>query len=676
MRTYRYSEWDGTQNFPPLDEEELMDAISRGLMRDGDLSSILWQMQRLGFRDSKGRRLPGLQELLQRLRQAKKRQLDKYNLGSIMDDIRKKMEDVIHTERQGIQKKLDEARQKTEKGSPDLSPEIGEKLLKNLEERASQNISKLDALPKDIGGQIKEMTDYDFMDADARQKFQELMDMLKKQAMESYTRDMTQQIKNMDPAALTAMRHFVEALNQMLEQRMRGEEPDFNKFMQEYGGFFGDNPPKNLDELIERLQQQIAQAQSMMDSMSEEDRKALEDLMNSMLDEATKYELAKMSANLESLFPSEKLRRNYLFSGDESISYSEALKLMEQLQKIDKMENQIRDAQFDRSIDEIDEKTLKELLGEEAAQELERLRELTRVLEEAGYIRSKGKDRYELTPKGIRKIGQKALKDVFSRLQKDRLGGHLVDRKGASGERVSETKKYQFGDDFDLELRQTIMNALQREPQTLPIKLKPEDFEIYDTELMTRSATVLLLDLSLSMPMQNNFQAAKQVAMALDGLIRSQYPRDSLFIVGFSSYAREIKKDELPEMSWDEFDPYTNIQSGLAMARKLLTKERCLNKQIILVTDGEPTAHIEGKQIYFQYPPSMRTIQFTLREVEHCTRQGIIINTFMLGESYFLNAFITRVARINKGRVFFADANNLGEYMLVDYISNKKKGIH
>jgi uncharacterized protein with von Willebrand factor type A (vWA) domain len=177
------------------------------------------------------------------------------------------------------------------------------------------------------------------------------------------------------------------------------------------------------------------------------------------------------------------------------------------------------------------------------------------------------------------------------------------------------------------------------------------------------------------MPMRGNFYAAKQVAMALDSLIRSQFPRDSLYIVGFSSYAREIKKDDLPTMNWDEFDPYTNIQQGLALSRKLLIKERCQNKQVILVSDGEPTAHMEGGQIFFQYPPSARTIQLTLREVEYCTKAGVTINTFMLGESYFLNAFVTRIAQINKGRVFFTSADSLGEYMLVDYISNKKKGV-
>jgi uncharacterized protein with von Willebrand factor type A (vWA) domain len=238
-----------------------------------------------------------------------------------------------------------------------------------------------------------------------------------------------------------------------------------------------------------------------------------------------------------------------------------------------------------------------------------------------------------------------------------------------------ETKRYEFGDNLDLDLKQTIMNALLREYRVPPVKLTPGDFEVYESEQLTRSATVLMLDLSLSMPMRGNFYAAKQVAMALDSLIRSQFPRDSLHIIGFSSYAREIKKEDLATMGWDEFDPYTNIQHGLALARKLLSKEKCQNKQVILVSDGEPTAHVENGQIYFQYPPSVRTIQLTLKEVEYCTKAGVIINTFMLGESYFLNAFVTRIAQLNKGRVFFTSADSLGQYMLVDYISNKKKGL-
>jgi uncharacterized protein with von Willebrand factor type A (vWA) domain len=441
--------------------------------------------------------------------------------------------------------------------------------------------------------------------------------------------------------------------------------------MEQFGDFFGPNPPQSLDELIERLQKQMAQAQSLLDSMSAEDRDALDSLLRSMLDEATQYELAKMNANLEALYPGEKPGRQYNFTGEESISYSEAMKLMEMLQEMDKLESDLKEAQYNRSLDTIDEEMVKELIGEDAAQDLEQLRNITRILEEAGYIQSKG-GRYELTPRGMRKIGQRALKDVFSQLKKDRTGTHSLNQKGPGTERMEETKPYEYGDPFHLHLEKTIMNSIYREQQTPPLKLTPDDFEIYRMEEMTRSATVLMLDLSLSMPMRGNFQAAKQVAIALDGLIRSQYPKDTLHVIGFSSYARELKKQDLPYMGWDEFDPYTNIQHGLYTARKLLARERCNNKQILMVSDGEPTAHIEDGNIYFQYPPSMRTIQLTLREVKRCTQQNIMINVFMLDDSQFVNAFVSQMARLNKGRVFYTNPDTLGEYMLVDYLSSKK----
>jgi len=672
MGIYRYSEWDGTQDLFELDADALMQELESNLMSYGDLSYALRMMQRGGLRDSQGRRLPSIQDLLQRLRQKRQSQLDRYKLGSVLNEIREKLDNILKTERQGIQKKLDEARQKAAESGAELSTEMRQKLLKSMEDRATQNLKKLDELPSDVGGQIKELSQYDFMDEDARRQFQELMDMLKKHATESYARDLVQRFKNMDANSMAALRHLVEAINQMLEQRMRGEEPDFKKFMEQFGNFFGDNPPQNLDELIERLQSQIAQAQSLLESMSSEDRQQLDELLRSMLDDATQYELSKLASNLETLSPSEQLYRKYPFTGEESLSYTEALKLMEELQKMDKLESQLRESQYSHSLDSVDEELMKQLMGEESAEELERLRSIEKVLEEAGYLRLKD-GKYELTPRGMRKIGQKALQDIFAKLRKDRIGGHDLNLKGNGGERIDETKKFEFGDDLQIHIQRTIMNAIYREPKKPPMKMSVDDFEVFKTEALTRSATVLMLDLSLSMPMRGNFQAAKRVAVALDNLIRSQYPKDSLYIVGFSSYARRIKKEDLSYMNWDEFDPYTNLQHGLFMARKLLAKEICTNKQIILISDGEPTAHFEEGQVYFQYPPSLRTLQLTLREVRKCTQKGIIINTFMLESGRFLGAFVTQMARINKGRVFFTSADSLGQYLLVDYISNKRR---
>ena len=670
MKSYTYSEWDGSQGLFDLDTDQLMNELGKQVFRHGNLSQALRSLLRRGF-TNQGRRMPSLEELLRRLRQMKQDRLDQYNLDSVMDEIKQKLDQIIDTERQGIQKKLDEARKKAESGDEELASDIRQRLLKNIQDRAAQNLAKLDELPQDTGGRIRELTDYDFMDEDARNQFNELLDMLKKRAMEQFGKDLVQRLKSMDPSSLANMRNMIEALNQMMEQRMRGEEPDFNGFMQQFGDFFGDNPPHNLEELIENLQNQIAQAQSLMNSLSPEIQQELQELLDSMLDNVTKQELARMASYLERLYPSDRLQQSYPFSGEKSVSFEEAMKLMEALQKMDTLEQQMRIAQHDPAMDNIDNELVKELMGEEAERELEAAREIIKLLEEAGYI-NKVDNRYELTPKGIRKIGQQALSNIFSQLKKDRSGGHHINKTGTGDEFIEETKRYEFGDDFHIHIQRTIMNSLMREP-ALPVKLEVDDFEILKAEESTRSATVLMLDQSLSMFMSGFFESAKQVAVALESLIRTRFPKDSLYILTFSSRAREIKEKNL--LFTIRGEQGTNYEDAFRVARKLLSGQNCNNKEIIMVTDGEPTAHLEGEEVYFSFPPSLRTLQKTMKEVKACTSQHITINTFMFEHASFFTGFITQMARLNKGRVFFANPDNLGKYVMMDYLSNKFKNI-
>lgn len=670
MDSNLYSEWDNSQNIFEPDADAMMNQLQRNLMRDGDLQEALRMMQRNGMQDRNGRRLPSIQELIQRLRQRRQEHLGKYKLGSMMEDIRKRLDEIIQAEKKGIERQVDEAQKKAVDGKQDISPEMMDRLLKNLRDRANQNREKLEALPKDVGGRIKDLNNYDFMDGEARWQFQELMEMLKRNAMSSFAKDMAQRLKSMNPESLAAMRHFMEAINQILEARKRGEEPDFDAFMKQFGQFFGENPPKNLDELIERLQQQMAQAQALMESLSPADRQELQNLIDSMLDESTKYEAAKMMANMESLYPGFMDADGYDFSGKESISYSEALKLMEHLQKMDKLEEQFQYSRFDETLDEIDDNLVNELLGKEASEEMKRMRELTKMLEDAGYIR-KNRGQYELTPRGMRKIGEKALNTVFASLKKDRSGSHFIKQRGTGGERVDETKRYEFGDDFDLHLQKTLTNAILREPK-VPVKLEVGDFEVFQQEQATRSATVMMLDMSMSMRMGGNFEAAKIVSIALNSLITGKFPKDSLYILGFSAVARRLTTEDLTYITWDDFQPYTNMQHGFMTARKILAKERAANKQIIMISDGMPTAHIEGGQIVFNLPTTRRCIDVTLREVNNCTRAGIVINTFMLPSHEIFNIFVDQMARLNHGRVFFTEPGDLGKYIIVDYINNKR----
>jgi uncharacterized protein with von Willebrand factor type A (vWA) domain len=664
----RYSRWDGTQQVEDLDADDLLSAISDDLMADGDLRRALQRLLQRGIQPPQGQRLPGLQDLLKRLRQRRQQQLDRYDLGGSLDDIAKKLEQVIETERQGIERRLTEARERVERGETPAS------LRETLEGMATQRREALDRLPPDPAGRIAQLQHYEFMDPEAWRLFQELLQSLRQQMLRPYLQGMQQALQGLTPQDLGRMREMLQDLNRMLREKAEGGEPDFQAFQDKWGQSFPG--VESLDQLIEQLRQQIAQMQSLLDSMSPDQRRQLQDMMRSLLlqDERLEAALAQLARTLDQVAPLDELRRRYDFRGHDPVTLDEALKLMDELAQMERLERQLRRAQAPPDLERIDSQQLERLLGPEAARELERLRELTKKLEEAGYLERKG-DRLELTARAIRKIGDKALTDIFAQLKRDRLGRHVIDRSGAGGDRTDEAKRYEFGDPFLLDLKETLMNAVERSGPGTPLRLTPDDFEVFRTELSTQAATVVMLDLSRSMIYNGCFLPAKKVALALNALIRGQFPRDRLHIVGFSLYAREFAEAQLPGLGASDSNMGTNMHAGFALSRRLLAQTKGANRQIILITDGEPTAHLEGAEAQFAYPPTYRTLQETLKEVGRCTREGITINTFMLERSELLTAFVEQMARINRGRAFFATPERLGEYILVDYVSARRKAV-
>ncbi len=350
----------------------------------------------------------------------------------------------------------------------------------------------------------------------------------------------------------------------------------------------------------------------------------------------------------------------------------EALSLMERLQGIEDLESALREGYQGRQLTSEQSQQLQQLLGPDARQAADQMSELAAQLEKKGYVQ-RGKRGMELTPRGMRRIGQKALRDLYARLKRDRFGDHPISVRGLGSERSDETKIYEFGDAFNLNVEQTLMNALRRDGSQTPIHLATEDFEVYRSEFSAQSATVLMIDMSRSMPLRGYFYAAKKVALALDALIRSQFPRDFLQVIAFSDYARPVKSHQLAELTYNESIYGTNIQHGLMLARQFLNRHKTGNKQVIIVTDGEPTAHMEGQQAVFFYPPLPETFQKTLLEVQRCTREHIVINTFMLDNDYHLVSFVKQMTRLNGGRAFFASADRLGDYVLLDYVDRKRK---
>jgi len=355
---------------------------------------------------------------------------------------------------------------------------------------------------------------------------------------------------------------------------------------------------------------------------------------------------------------------------------------MEELKRLEKLEHELRRASWGLDLEKIDAQEIRELLGEQSYQLWNNLKAIPRLLEVEGYIEKLG-PKYTLTPKGIRKIGQRALQDIFESLTRDVLGNHETHFRGTGiNLLLEESKPYQFGDPFHLNLSRTLMNTLGRQALSSRrpkrgrlLDLRTDDFEVYQTEKRTRSAIVLMLDMSGSMARDEKFFAAKKVALALHTLIQTYFPQDRLHVVGFSSYARPLKGKDLPCLNWDLDNPYTNMEEGLILAKSFLNREHAPNKQIIMVSDGEPTAHIESGKVFFQFPPHPKTLAKTLLEFKKCASRGINLNIFMLGQDAQLLQFVQQVSKVNRGRAFYTTPNNLGRYLLVDFLSQKRKWV-
>ncbi|MDO8635502.1 MAG: VWA domain-containing protein [Dehalococcoidia bacterium] len=699
---YIYSRWDGTQKFGPLNPDEVMKHITKDMLNGSDLDSVLRRFLQRGA-EFQGRRLQGLQDLRERLNSARSQFLQKYNLSSVLDEVKERLDHIIDTERQAIRQRLKEKDGEAGRGenrdsseletnsagkadggksiSPPQAQKPGQNLSKPMLRQLFQNMArkhleKLDGLPSDVGGRIKQLRDYDFMDPEARQQFEELLKMLQQQVLQSHFKGLMQGIESITPETLRQIQQMVRDLNKLMEQRLKGEEPDFRKFMDQWGQFFP-RDIENLDQLADHIQRQMAQMESLLKSMTPQMRQQLANMIDSLLqDNRLKWDLFQLSANLERLLPRQGAEP-FSFAGEEPITLREALDLMGDMNDMDGLDRQIIQAMRSNNASDLDSDEIGRLLGDEARQITQELQQLTKMLEEAGIIRQKGQA-WELTPRAVRKIGERALQDIFGKLKSSAFGDHNLEHSGIGNELLDETKPYTYDDPFLIDSQKSVMNAVVRRGRGTPVHIEKEDFEVYRTMSITRCSTVIMLDMSYSMMMTGYFQAGRKVALALDTLIRSKYPRDNLYVVAFSYFVLTLKPEMLLESHWVEYGGGTNFQEALRQARLILAKQRMGTKQIILISDGQPTTYSDWLGLDFgenDYHHSDGMFKETLREVVRCTRENITINTFMMERDRHLSEFVRLMTKINRGRVLFTNANRLGEYILVDYVKNKNKFI-
>ncbi|HBU76047.1 MAG: hypothetical protein CL447_04175 [Acidimicrobiaceae bacterium] len=659
-RRFVYSRWDGSQRGFDVDADVLMEQITDEVIHHGDVEAALRRMMERGLRTPDGRQMPGLSELRDRIRDRREEIAESGELDGSLAEAARELADILDEERHAVENARENALRSGD-----------ERRAENANAAADERQMRLDLLPDDLAGRMQSLQSYNFESAEASRRFDELSERLRSEMMQQVVDRVSEGMESVTPEDVQRTKEMLAALNEMIAKRDQGEDPGFEKFMDEYGDMFPDDP-ETLDELLESIARRMAAMQAMMNSMSPEQREQLARLSQQFMDDMDlQWQMEQLSSSLQAQFGQLNSESSYEMSGESPMSMSQALDAMAEMGRLDELEGMLDAATSPADLAEIDPEKIRETLGEDAASALEQLSRLTNELIEAGLV-DRVEGRLELTPRGLKTLGSNALRDLFSSLRQDRSGQHQMATIGQGHESAYDTKPYEFGDPFRLDLHQTIRNAVARQGSGTPVRLSPDDFEVERTEHLTRAATVLMVDLSMSMPMRGNFLPAKKMAMALHSLITSRFPHDFIGLVGFSETAREITAAQLPEVSWD-YVYGTNMHHGFTLARKMLAREHG-TKQIIMVTDGEPTAHITSRgDVYFDYPPAPETLEATLREVLRCTRDGIRINTFVLDATASLDRFISQLTQMNGGRAFHTTNDELGGYVLEDFIERRQR---
>ncbi len=638
MSRSRFSRWDGSQH--PLDDEVDVAQVLEE-MSDELLSGYggRWSLRELQRRGMQGR--SGLDSMLGRLRRARREMAERTNLSGPLQEIRNELDKILGLEHQA------------------LNEQTGDD--------ADFKKMQLDALPKHPAGALRELENYDFSSGEAKARYDALMDRLRQEVLNSYFKRLMGSMQNVTAEDVARMKDMMAELNEMIAARNRGDEPDFDGFMERYGDMFPENP-KDLDELLEILAKRMAAMSRLLASMTPQQRAELQALAESVLSDLDlAWEMDQLNQNLRELMPNlpwDEVSPNF---GEQEMPMSQAVDAIERVSEMEELEATMSGDYAGATLEDIDEDQVRRALDDEAVQDLQWLKRIERALEEAGVVnRVRGK--LELTARGARMIGERSLTRVLDRIRRE--PSHRA--RGGQAEPTGQTKPWTFGDTDPISVERTVYDAVLRSGPGRAVKLAAEDFEVVETESRPRTATALLLDLSFSMPLRGHWVPAKRMALALHALIHGKYPQDSLYLIGFSDYARRMEATELASAGWEEVHG-TNMEHAFMLASRVLAEDPRSIKQVIMVTDGEPTAHLEEGYALFNWPPAPETIEKTLRQAMRLARSNISINVFMLDTSPGLEAFMARLSSITGGQIFRADSAEISQTVIGSFMRERRR---
>jgi len=647
---YRYGAWHGGRDplEPPFDVAAALDEMGDAVLDGASPGEALRSLLRRG---AEGQR--GLDDLLRDVRRRQREARSRGRLDGTLEQVREMLERALDQERAALFP------------DPDDSARLAE--------------AELDALPRDPASAVRQLGDYEWRSPEARATYDEIKDLLRREVLDSQFRGMKDALANASPQDMARVKDMLADLNAMLAADARGEhtQEQFDDFMGSYGDFFPANP-QSLDELVDELARRAAAAARLLDSLTPQQREELANLMaTAMADMGLASEMAQLSDALRAKRPDLPWGGRERMRGSEPMGLGDATTALAEMADLEELEAALGQDYPGASLDDVDPQAVERALGRAAVDDLAALRRIERELERQGYLTRQG-GQLELTPRAVRRLGATALRRVFAALEARGRGDHDIADAGAAGEITGGSRAWRFGDSQPLDVVRTVRNAvlragpIERDRQGGRLRLAVEDFEVVETERRTSAAVCLLVDLSYSMALRGTWGAAKTTAMALHSLVTTKFPQDSIEVIGFSDYARVLRPTELAGLSWDMVQG-TNLQHALVIAARHLARHPDAEPVVLVVTDGEPTAHLtRSGRALFSWPPLPETLELTLAEVEKMTRRGATINVFMLDDEPRLVNFVQQIAKRNGGRVFSPDPSRLGSYVVSDYLRARR----
>jgi uncharacterized protein with von Willebrand factor type A (vWA) domain len=658
---YGFRRFGEDDDFDDLDVEEMLALLADDFMENGDLEEAMDRLLRDGFQTADGQRVEGLRDLLDQTR-AKRRELEQQaDPDGEMQRYRDWLDEIEATEGAELDELLAEAEESDDERRQEVTRDL-------VEQKRLQRELMSDRLGERLG----DYRNYDFVSSAAREQFEELLSELERDVLDTYFEQSKEFMGRPDPEELARMHDMMDALSTMIEQDRRGEalDPTFEDFMEKFGDYFPG--AESLEDVVRAMAERAAAAEAMFNSLSSDQQGELRSLFNQMMENMElNFSMNRLVSNLRMATPDIDWNRAHRMRGQDGSPFSRAASLAEQLGELKGLEEFLGQASAAQGLPEVDVEAVRRNLGDDAAQHVVRLQKALKALKDQGFVDRQG-NQLRLTPKGVRQIGQSALKALFAQLRDSpTLGAHREPSVSRGGDREETSKPWEPGEPFSLHLAKTLRNAVLRQGPGSPVKLHADDFEVEEFESTKRSATVFAIDLSLSMAMRGNLVPAKKMVLALTSLIRAKFPRDFVAVVGFGETAQELKIEDIPALSID-YAYGTNLQHALALSRHLMRNERG-ERQIVVVTDGEPTAHLMANgEPFFSWPPVQETLEKTMAEVLRCTKAGVKINTFALDIERSQFPFVEQIARVNGGRLFYTDVDELGTYALDDFVRHRR----